>query len=166
VSSFAVLRNRLHDGPLHPDKSGLIYAHSGNKGFDPSQYKTFRADDDGIVLLLERDWGIRDDAVNRMLEFISVAWPKEHLEVNLKFIADSLGIANGEQPRRRAWLVVTSQEDMDAVLGDMSRTKKQDFSKIQGRLSFFISEEGVIFPAAADERFLFETAQALLNMTA
>ena len=23
------------------DKPGLIYAHSGNKGFDPSQYKTF-----------------------------------------------------------------------------------------------------------------------------
>ena len=24
------------------DKPGLIYAHSGNQGFDPSQYKTFR----------------------------------------------------------------------------------------------------------------------------
>ncbi|MEI7688405.1 MAG: BREX system P-loop protein BrxC, partial [Planctomycetota bacterium] len=35
--------------------------------------------------------------------------------------------------RRRAWVVVTSQEDMDRVLGDMSKTKKQDFSKIQGR---------------------------------
>src|SRR5882757_4895503 len=35
--------------------------------------------------------------------------------------------------RRRAWVVVTSQEDMDTVLGDMSKTKKQDFSKIQGR---------------------------------
>src|SRR5882757_9382660 len=35
--------------------------------------------------------------------------------------------------RRRAWVVVTSQEDMDTVLGDMSKAKKQDFSKIQGR---------------------------------
>ena len=39
------------------DKPGLIYAHSGNVGFDPSQYKTFPADDDGIVPLLETDWG-------------------------------------------------------------------------------------------------------------
>ena len=81
------------------DKPGLIYAHSGNQGFDPSQYKTFRADDDGIIPLLETDWGIRDDATSRIVEFIGVAWPKEHLEENLKFIADSLGPLNGEQPR-------------------------------------------------------------------
>ena len=81
------------------DKPGLIYAHSGNEGFDPSQYKTFRADDDGIIPLLETDWGIRDDAANRIVEFIGVAWPKEHLEENLKFIADSLGPTSDEQPR-------------------------------------------------------------------
>ena len=81
------------------DKPGLIYAHSGNQGFDPSQYKTFRADDDGIIPLLETDWGIRDDATNRIVEFIGVAWPKEHLEENLKFIADSLGPTSNEQPR-------------------------------------------------------------------
>lgn len=80
------------------DKPGLIYAHSGNQGFDPSQYKSFRADDDGIIPLLETDWGIRDDATNRLVEFIGVAWPKEHLEENLKFVADSLGANNGEQP--------------------------------------------------------------------
>ena len=81
------------------DKPGLIYAHSGNKGFDRSQYKNFRADDDGIIPLLETDWGIRDDAANRIVEFIGVAWPKEHLEENLKFVADSLGPTNNEQPR-------------------------------------------------------------------
>lgn len=81
------------------DKPGLTYAHSGNQGFDPSQYQTFRADDDGIIPLLEADWGIQDDATNRLVEFIGVAWPKEHFEENLKFIADSLGPTNGEQPR-------------------------------------------------------------------
>jgi hypothetical protein len=81
------------------DKPGLIYAHSGNQGFDSSQYQTFRADDDGIIPLLETDWGIRDDATNRFVEFVSVAWPKEHLEENLKFVADSLGSNSGEQPR-------------------------------------------------------------------
>jgi len=81
------------------DKPGLIYAHSSNLGFDPNQHKTFRADDDGIIPLLETDWGIRDDATNRIVEFIGVAWPKEHLEENLKFVADSLGPNNGEQSR-------------------------------------------------------------------
>ena len=81
------------------DKPGLIYAHSGNQGFDPSQYKTFRADDDGIIPLLETDWGIRDDAANRIVAFVGVAWPKEHQEENLKYIADSLGPASNEQPR-------------------------------------------------------------------
>ena len=81
------------------DKPGLIYAHSGNQGFDASQYKTFRADDDGIIPLLETDSGIRDDAANRIVEFVFVAWPKEHLEENLKFVADSLGMTANEQPR-------------------------------------------------------------------
>lgn len=81
------------------DKPGLIYAHSGNQGFDLDHYKTFRADDDGIVPMLETDWELRDDASNRIVEFISLAWPREHLEENLKFIADSLGPNNGEQPR-------------------------------------------------------------------
>src|SRR5205823_1299509 len=59
----------------------------------------FRADDDGIIPLLETDWGIRDDATNRFVEFVIVAWPKEHLDENLKFVADSIGPNNGEQPR-------------------------------------------------------------------
>ncbi len=79
------------------DKPGLIYAHSGNKGFDPNQYQTFPADD-GIIPMMETDW-FPDDASNRLVEFISAAWPKEHLEENLKFIADSLGPNRNEQPR-------------------------------------------------------------------
>jgi hypothetical protein len=52
-----------------------------------------------------------------------------HLMLNLQTITEELGTIC----RRRAWVVVTSQEDMDTVLGDMSKGKKQDFSKIQGR---------------------------------
>jgi type II restriction/modification system DNA methylase subunit YeeA len=81
------------------DKPGLIYAEGNNQGFNSSDYSTFRADDDGIIPLLETDWGIRDDATNRFVEFISIAWPKEHLEENLKFVADSLGLTGSEQPR-------------------------------------------------------------------
>ena len=52
-----------------------------------------------------------------------------HLMLNLQTITEELGTICG----RRAWIVVTSQEDMDTVLGDMSRARRQDFSKIQGR---------------------------------
>lgn len=81
------------------DKPGLMYAHCGNQGFDANDYRMFHADDDGIIPLLESDWGIRDDATNRVVEFVSVVWPKEDLEENLRFIADSLGPASSEQPR-------------------------------------------------------------------
>jgi len=81
------------------DKPGLVYANSGIQGFDSSHYGAFRADDDGIIPLLETDWGIRDDATNRFVEFIGAAWPMEHLDENLKFIADSLSPISSEQPR-------------------------------------------------------------------
>jgi len=52
-----------------------------------------------------------------------------HLMLNLQTITEELGtICKG-----RAWVVVTSQEDIDAVLGEMKQRSANDFSKIQGR---------------------------------
>ena len=53
-----------------------------------------------------------------------------HLMLNLQTITEELGtICQG-----RAWVVVTSQEDIDAVLGEMKQDQEaNDFSKIQGR---------------------------------
>ncbi|NQT13884.1 MAG: class I SAM-dependent DNA methyltransferase [Planctomycetes bacterium] len=56
------------------DAPGLIYAHSGNEGFDPSRYPNFPADADGIVPLTDTAW-FGDDAANRVVEFIATAWP-------------------------------------------------------------------------------------------
>jgi len=80
------------------DRPGLIYAHAGNEGFDPSQYKTFSADPDGIIPITEHDW-FRDSAARRLEEFVGVAWPKEHLEENLQFVADSLAGKSVSDPR-------------------------------------------------------------------
>jgi len=80
------------------DAPGLIYAHSGNEGFDPSQYTIFRADDDGIVPLTDTEW-FDDDAANRLIEFVSVAWDKAHLEDNLNFLADNLAPKKNESSR-------------------------------------------------------------------
>ncbi len=80
------------------DRPGLVYAHSRNESFDPSLYGTFPADADGIIPITELAW-FPDDATERFVEFIAKAWPREHLEENLKFIADSLGANRDEHPR-------------------------------------------------------------------
>jgi len=80
------------------DKPGLVYAHSQNEGFDASQYQTFPADADGIIPITELAW-FAGDTTERFVEFIGKAWPRERLEENLKFIADSLGSNLDEHPR-------------------------------------------------------------------
>jgi hypothetical protein len=58
-----------------------------------------------------------------------------HLMLNLQTIVEDLGrICNG-----RAWVLVTSQEDIDAVLGDIRSREANDFSKIQGRFNTRLS---------------------------
>ncbi|MBF0124374.1 MAG: BREX-1 system adenine-specific DNA-methyltransferase PglX, partial [Magnetococcales bacterium] len=79
------------------DAPGLIYAHSGNEGFDPNCYPSFPADEDGIIPITDTDW-FADDATNRLAEFLAVAWPKEHERENLAFVATSLGQKGGETP--------------------------------------------------------------------
>jgi type II restriction/modification system DNA methylase subunit YeeA len=80
------------------DAPGLIYAHSGNEGFDSSRYTSFPADDDGIIPLTDTEW-FDDDASNRVEQFISVAWDKSHLQQNLEFLADNLSPKKGEGSR-------------------------------------------------------------------
>jgi hypothetical protein len=80
------------------DSEGLIYAHSGNQGFDPSQYTSSPADEDGIIPVTEAPW-FDDDAANRFERFVKTAWPAETLEENLLFVAESLGAKKAETPR-------------------------------------------------------------------
>jgi hypothetical protein len=81
------------------DRPGLIHASNGDCEFGHNQYVTFSVDDDGIVPVLDKDWGFEDDLANRIIEWVGIAWPKEHLEENIKYVADGLGVTNGEQPR-------------------------------------------------------------------
>jgi len=77
------------------DEPGLIYARSGNEGFDASRYSRFPADDDGIVPLTDTEW-FGDDAANRVEEFIGEAWASESLEENLAFLAANLSPKKGK----------------------------------------------------------------------
>ena len=72
------------------DAPGLIYAHAGNEGFDPSRYTTFPADDDGIVPITDEAW-FDDDGANRIREFVRVVWGKDTEAENMAWLAESLG---------------------------------------------------------------------------
>ena len=80
------------------DAPGLIYAHSGNEGFDSSRYTTFPADDDGIVPITDTEW-FDDDAAHRVVELVSIAWDEAHLEDNLTFLAENLSRRQNESSR-------------------------------------------------------------------
>ncbi|MBC8504021.1 MAG: BREX system P-loop protein BrxC [Chloroflexi bacterium] len=53
------------------------------------------------------------------------------LMTNLQTIAESLAT----KCRGRAWVIVTAQEEMTAVVGDMGKQQSNDFSKIQARFA-------------------------------
>jgi len=53
------------------------------------------------------------------------------LMTNLQTIAESLAT----KCRGRAWVIVTAQEDMTSVIGEMSRQQSNDFTKIQARFA-------------------------------
>ncbi|CAA0293300.1 putative type II restriction enzyme methylase subunit [Alteromonas alvinellae] len=76
------------------DRKGIVYAHSCNEGFRElsaaSAYKTFPADDDGIIPLASEEWLFEDDATARFREFVKTVWGTKHLQENLEFAAESL----------------------------------------------------------------------------
>lgn len=70
--------------------------------------------------------------VDEVAQFIGT---DSYLMLSLQTIIEELGtFCQG-----RAWVVVTSQEEIDAVLGEMRQTKANDFSKIQGRFKTRLS---------------------------
>ena len=85
-----------------------------------------------------------------------------HLMLNLQTITEQLGTVCGG----RAWVVVTSQEDLDAVLGDLKSTKQHDFSKIQGRFKTRISLSSANVDEVIKKRLLDKSAQAQAPLSA
>jgi hypothetical protein len=69
-----------------------------------------------------------------------------HLMLNLQTVAEDLGtLCNG-----RAWVIVTAQEEIDRVIGELRTATRNDFSKIQGRFQTRLS----LSSANADEVIL------------
>lgn len=79
------------------DAPGLIYASSGNVGFNASCYTSFPADADGIVPFTDELW-FEDEAASRIREFLLAVWGVDTLAENMAWLAESLGTKSGETP--------------------------------------------------------------------
>lgn len=77
------------------DKEGLIYA--GGE-FDISKYPIFQADKDNIIPILSDSY-FEDDIVSKFVDFVKITFSEDTLNENLKYIAESLGMRNGESPK-------------------------------------------------------------------
>ena len=85
-----------------------------------------------------------------------------HLMLNLQTITEELGtVCMG-----RAWVVVTSQEDIDAVLGEMQGARANDFSKIQGRFRTRLSLSSANVDEVIQERLLAKRDEVRADLEA
>jgi hypothetical protein len=75
------------------------------------------------------------------------------LMTNLQTVAESLAT----RCKGRAWVVVTSQNDMQAVLGEVNRQQTNDFSKIQARFATRILLTSTNVAVVIQERLLAKT---------
>lgn len=82
------------------------------------------------------------------------------LMLNLQTITEELG----GKCKGRAWVIVTSQEDIDAAIGEDNKAKSQDFSKIQGRFHTRLSLASSNTNEVIGERLLAKTEAAHVEL--
>ena len=63
-----------------------------------------------------------------------------------------------------AWVVVTNQEDINAVLGEMKKGAANDFSKIQGRFKTRLSLSSVNVDEVIQERLLAKRGEVVASL--
>jgi hypothetical protein len=78
------------------------------------------------------------------------------LMTNLQTIAESLAT----RCRGRAWIIVTAQEEMASVVGEMTRRQAHDFSKIQARFLNRMKLTSADVAEVIQKRLLSKTAAA------
>lgn len=83
------------------------------------------------------------------------------LMTNLQTIAESLNT----KCRGRAWIIVTAQQDMGAVIGDMDHRQENDFSKIQARFANRIPLNSADVAEVIQERLLKKTGAGIETLS-
>ncbi len=82
------------------------------------------------------------------------------LMLNLQTIAESLAT----KTKGASWILVTSQEDMEKVVGDMNRQQQNDFSRIQARFKIKIPLTSANVDEVIEKRLLRKNAEAQKNL--
>ncbi len=141
--------NQIHDKPWQEARidyfdplvtDDIASAIGKIKNQDPSKYENILDD------IEDRHKQSIEDFANRVNEYIQTKPKGFHLNffvdevgqyisdntklmLNLQTIAESLAT----KTKGQSWILVTSQEDMETVVGDMNKSQQNDFSRIQAR---------------------------------
>jgi hypothetical protein len=83
------------------------------------------------------------------------------LMTNLQTIAESLAT----RCRGRAWVIVTAQEDMNSVVGEMTRQQGNDFSKIQARFANRMKLTSADVAEVIQKRLLLKNDQGIAQLS-
>src|SRR5690554_4323137 len=141
-ASWEVARMDYFD-PLVTDNIAEVLGELNNT--DPAKYETILDD------LEDKEKQSIEDFCNRVQNYIATK-PKgfrvnffvdevgqyisdnTKLMLNLQTIAETLAT----KTKGSSWILVTSQEDMEKVVGDMNKSQQNDFSRIQARFKIKI----------------------------
>ena len=89
------------------DKDGIIYA---GGVWNNSKYKTFYADEDGIIPICDDEY-FDDDITGRFIRFVETIYGKDTLEENLRFIAGALGSGSSSRDIIRSYFLNSFYSD-------------------------------------------------------
>ena len=96
---------------------------------------TIRGDVSSLEQFRDQLADIADRATKIMRKLDEQVFTTENSTKITTFVSDLQGVAESLNTKcaGRAWVFVTSQEDMDKVVGDRTKQQGNDFSKIQAR---------------------------------
>ncbi|MDP2405091.1 MAG: BREX system P-loop protein BrxC [Hydrogenophaga sp.] len=131
---------------------------SAGKWFDSAR-DDYRINIEGFAKLVN-DYLVTRPAGHKVIFLVDEAGQfigaNSQLMLSLQTITEQLGT----QCKGRAWVIVTSQEDIDAAIGGANKAKSQDFSKIQGRFHTRLSLASSNTDEVIGERLLAKTEAA------
>lgn len=113
-----------------------------------------------------KDWLDRQAPNTRLNFFVDEVgqYVAENIKLmtNLQTVAESLATkCNG-----RAWVIVTAQEDMKDVVGEMSKQQSNDFSKIQARFANRMKLTSTDVAEVIQKRLLSKNEEGIRQLTA
>ncbi|MFD2697407.1 BREX system P-loop protein BrxC [Mesonia sediminis] len=84
------------------------------------------------------------------------------LMLNLQTVAETLAT----RTKGKSWILVTSQEDMEKVVGDMNKSQQNDFSRIQARFAIKVPLTSANVDEVIEKRLLSKNEDAQKQLMA